>query len=221
MYIRPYPITDQGDSYAALVGQEINNNRVVGGKGIRVTTHGGATHISADGQPLLQYLNYRGVYDFSSSYQVNDVVYVDPNVDIINEDGIKIPKSEDERGSYTFPLLTPGLWIAVDYIPSYEEDIDYLMEISETVDVDGDMADKYRHYQCNNYYPTYPLIPTSSMTRLEEGTWDTVANYNFWEPLSPMIKSTFCIDGESKTMWINGVISGSTFDTGSLPYKGA
>jgi hypothetical protein len=59
------------------------------------------------------------------------------------------------------------------------------------------------------YYPIYPMIPSGSQVTYS----GSVYNQNFWQAISPQFKASFC----SVNVWVNGVISGSQFNS-TLPY---
>jgi hypothetical protein len=182
MYIRPYPVDSVQDSYASHVGNEINNQRLKAGKGIRLTQHGGNTVIENTNTRLQEGMVYRGVYDFNEQYFPNDVVYVDKNKTYIDQNNQTMSfASSGSQG------LSPGTFICLYYVGPAWQTKDYLISsiypvyTAQDGIVTDDMSDHYRHYDCNIYYPT--SNPITGITRKTEVSWTTVVSQSFWAPL--------------------------------------
>ena len=83
----------------------------------------------------------------------------------------------------------------------------------------SDMANTYRWYDYNYYYPIYPTIPSSSATIASDSGYNIAANQTYWQPLAPMIQLNLCVNGATQTAYVAGVISGSVFNPDLLPYS--
>jgi len=175
MFIRPYPLDGYQDSFAGQVGNTINGNRLQAGKGIRLVKHGNNTTIESSNTRVQDAMVYRGNYSFNEQYFPNDVVYVDPSVIYTNQSGSVI--TDIGSGSYICLNHVGNSWQTSDYLinsiyPSFT---------SYGGTVTDDMADQYRHYDCNKYYP--PNTPITGLTRKSEVTWTTQVSQSFWAPL--------------------------------------
>jgi hypothetical protein len=225
-YIRPVPPVDYTDAWGSNVGQTLNNSQLRGGAGIVIKKGANGTHISLVNDLSDVALNYAGVYNFSQSYQPNDIVYVDPLQTYYDQNNAVIPICSGSSAS-GLPAICAGLFVCVQYVPAYGVDYNMLVTYVEPSytgsgqAITGEMADTYRQYSYNVYWPVYPLIPSSSLTSVSQGSWQITANQNFWAPLSPMFRSETCqADGTFQGAFVNGVISGSVFDLTQLPYTG-
>jgi hypothetical protein len=150
------------------------------------------------------------------------VVLVDPNITYTNESGSVIPYTA--TGSYTKPLISAGVFVCTRFVPAVGQDSLFLLNyVSASYKATGqaitrDLADTFRQYTYNVYYPIYPLIPTSSEVLVSQSSWTVTANLNFWDAISPMMPIDVCINNITKTLYVNGILSGSTFNSASLPY---
>jgi len=224
MFIRPRPPYHYEDAWGNQVATEVNNRNLVAGSGISIVKGLGGTHISLTNQLDPIKLNYAGIYNFSSSYNPNDVVMVDPTQTYWDQNGEVIPICSGSSAS-GLPPICGGLFVCTRFVPPYGYDQTYLTSSIQTAyttagqSIVGEFADTFRQYDFNVYYPIYPLIPTSSLTTATQSTWVVTANINFWAPLSPMFLSVTCNpDGTIAQAYINGVISGSVFNLAQLPY---
>jgi len=210
------------DAHQSQVIDSANDNNLIAGRGITLTKTTFGTTIHAKQTGAQSALNWRGTYNYSSSYAVNDVVFVDPNVTCSDQNGSVIPMFSPS-GSATIPLC-PGVFVCSFAIPPIGVDSDLLVDsVAPTYEAAGqqitdDFANGFRHYDLNVYYPVYPLIPSSSATYVTESRWSTIANNTFWAPLAPMFSSSLCqVDGSLVVYWVNGIQSGSVFQY-QLPY---
>ncbi len=182
VFIRPSPPFHPGDAGYNQMASEINDGRLVAGNGIKVTKTSNGTTISLSGQGNVSDMRYAGVYNFTSSYNVNDVVYVDPNVTITDQDGNPIPFG---MGSGS---IAAGLWICTMFVPALGIDDALLTgSVAPTLTANGQqvtsqVADTFRHYDLNAYYPTYPL--PGGTTYVTESSWTTISSGIFWQPLA-------------------------------------
>lgn len=219
MFIRPAPPYEYVDSHYERMGQAINVNGLKAGKGLQLTKGSDGTTISVTDEINRDHLTFAGTYTFEAAYRVGDVVFVDPNVTILNESSSAIPMDIPSGSSYEKPALVGGLFVCIKDVPNVNMDEVFLLsQLSLYPTIPDDLADSYRHYELNVYYPIYPSIPTSSTQWVDTGDYFTVANQNYWQALSPMLVSKMCVGNEEKTVYINGIISGSTFDMTKLPY---
>lgn len=223
-FIRPNPPSQVGNAWGSLVGQVVNDHRLHGGSGIAITHGSNGTHISLTND--LDPVNFtnQGTYNFSSSYDPGDVVFVDPNIIYTDQDGDIIPFTA--TSSSVLPPISGGLFVCTRYVPPLGYDDDMLTTYvipaytSQSQDITGGFADTFRLYDYNVFYPIYPLIPTASLTTASYAGVIVTANINFWAPLSPMIPLTVCINGSSYPAYVNGILSGSVFSSSFLPYTG-
>jgi hypothetical protein len=221
--IRPVPPFDYEDAHYTGVSVSTNANSIVAGQGIKVRRTTNGITIAAPGQAYPAALNHRGLYNYSSSYNINDVVWVDPNVPITDQTGNVIPLSQPS-GSAVIPICA-GAFVCVQPVPPINVDVTYLTgtllpaytAAGQTIpDV---VANTFRHYAYNVYYPVYPLYPSGSLTYVAEETWYVAANQTFWVPLSPMFTASICNSstGATQSVYVSGVLSGSVFQY-QLPY---
>jgi hypothetical protein len=224
-HIRPLPPISEQDSFFTNLGQSVNNNNIVGGNGISVSKgHNGL--VVKNNLPLnnTNNMKYRGTFNVSSSYNIYDVVFVDPNITYTNisstgSGSVNIPY--EATASYNRPPICAGLFICCNNIMPYQFTEGYVTgsllpaytSMSRTLNPDG-----YRFHRFNVYYPIYPLIPTSSRSWISQSGFYTVVNQTYWFPLTPYVPARFCYNNAETTMFIAGMVSGSTFDMTKLPY---
>jgi hypothetical protein len=128
-------------------------------------------------------INWKGVYNESSSYAVNDWVFIDPN---------RIPPYPNLAPTSASAPFTYGEFICKVSVPAYN---------SSSLN-GGRNTGSY-------WYPTYPLPPSSSQVIISGSTYNQI----YWDAVSPMFASQFCVNGSTQTVLINGVISGSVFNS--------
>ena len=223
-YIRPVAVTTPNDAWTSLVASETNNNNIVAGSGVIIKKGTGGTVVSVGNQLDKIALNYVGCWNFNQSYQPNDVVYVDPNKNYTDQNGGFLPVCSGSAASGQPPLCA-GLFVCTRYVPPLGYDANMLTTYvapayaSASQQITGVVADTFRQYSFNCYWPIYPVIPSSYITTATQSTWTVTANINFWAPLSPMFISQTCnISGQVQTAYINGVVSGSVFNPSQIPY---
>ena len=219
MALRPVPIDGNISSYLAGVGEASNTHHVTGGKGIVVRHTSQGTHISAKGEKRKDTITDRGNYDFTQEYWPNDLVYVDPNQVYKDQNGNPISFTSSGSG---LPAINGGVFICSNHVPPFTADSTTFT--SQVVPAFGgtvpsDMANSYRWYSYNCYYPIYPTIPTSSQALVTVGSSQVLANQTFWTPISPQTKMTICVDGEPIVAFVNCILSGSMFNLDTLPYS--
>ena len=220
MNIRPNPPHSVSDANLSAMGQELNSHNILAGEGIRVDKGSGGTVISLISNISAQRLIFQGVYNFSSSYNIGDVVFVDPNVPYTDQNSATIPWSYISGSDAP---ICGGLFTAIQFVPAMGQDVNmltaslpYFVAAGQTMT--KDYSSQFRHYDCNAYYPIYPIWSTSSITYITKSGYSTVANQIFWQPLMPMMKTTYCSNGTTSTLFVAGVISGSVFSSSFLPY---
>lgn len=222
-FIRPYLPVAYTDAWQNNIAQQINNNNIIAGNGIKVIQTSNGQRIDLDAGTLhgKERMVYRGVFNTQISYFPGDVVFVDPLL-TYTQNGENLTFDSNISGSRA--PIAGGLFICNYPISTAEMTIDVLVNlVGPAIEGGGgiineDNANLYRNYDQNNYYPMYPMIPTSSFVYTDVSGYNSFANYNFWSPLSPMFKSQVCIDGSTTVCFINGSISGSVFDMTKLPY---
>ncbi len=221
------------DGHTAKLIDSVNDNHLVAGRGITLERTTFGTTIHAGQQGAQNDLCYRGTYNFSASYQPNDVVFVDPNVAVLDQNGNPLCWGS-VSGSATIPLCA-GLFVCCNPVPPIgADDANLIGSVAPLYSAAGQtvtqpMADQYRHYSLNVYYPIYPLLGLYSGSALvssssqcvryvAEESWETVANQTYWLPLAPCFTSSVCNqNGQVKTTFLNGIVSGSVFQY-QLPY---
>lgn len=228
MSIRPLVPIQENDAYFAALGQGLNNNHIVGGSGISVSR--GQNGITIKNNAPIANMNnmrYKGTFNVSSSYNINDVVFVDPNITYTNisstgSGSVNIPW--EATASYNRPPICAGLFICCNNIMPYQFNEGYvtgsLLPVYNSASIRLN-PDGYRFYRFNVYYPIYPIIPTSSIGWVSQSGFYTVANQRYWMPLTPYVPARFCYNNAETTMFLAGMISGSTFDVSKLPYTGS
>lgn len=151
------------------------------------TTHGTSLKLAKKSANNKSGLQWKSTYNLSSSYAVNDCVWVDPNT---------VYPVAWIYNNATVPL-SAGTFVCVNSVPEYSTRNIY-----------------------NIYYPIYPNIPSGSRAVIAiSGAYSgAYANQIFWEPITPMTPGSICINGESKTVFVASVLSGSAFNPDSLPY---
>lgn len=235
MNIRPFAPVEYTDAYYMALGQAVNSHNLNAGKGI--TIRQGTGGLIVQSTPIdnnVDNLHYRGTYDTASSYNVNDIVFVDPNITYYNgttTSGSSTLLPWEATASYAKPPICAGLFVCVNYVPDNASTYGVLTQsvLPAYAGLSGlmknDIADTFRHYQYNVYYPVYPTIPTSSRGWLNQSSgsmaWTTVANQTYWMPLTPYLPARFCYNNAETIMFLAGIVSGSTFDITKLPYTGS
>ena len=235
MYIRPSPPFRDTDAHYTQMASEINDGRLAAGRGIRVTKSSQGTTISVANPGNASDMHWAGTYNFTSSYNVNDVVYVDPSIPITDQNGAAIPFGTGSG------YITPGLFICSMFVPALGFDDGLLTASVAPVltsagqQVTSPLADTFRHYALNVYYPTLP-VPAGA-TYVTESTWTTVSGSAFWLPLlsggssggssiseTPVISVqdnyTIC-GGQITALMLTGTGSGGTSGTYNLGFTGS
>lgn len=181
-FLRPSPPFSPPDAHYSLMASLANDARLVAGQGISIKKGLNGTTISVRNPGEVSDMNFAGAYNYTSSYNVNDVVYVDPNVTITDQIGSVIPFGTGSG------FLTPGLWICNTFVPALGIDVTLLtgsvapVLTSQSQSVTSQVADQFRHYSLNDYFPTSPLPPGT--TYVTESTWTTQSGSIFWLPLA-------------------------------------
>lgn len=230
--IRPYAPYNPEDAYLKQFSDTINSHTLHAGRGISIEKGQGGLVISStiySGRNGL--LNYRGTYDTASQYLPNDVVFVDPNITYYTRtESISTASSAipwEATSSFSRPPICAGLFVCVTLVPYYTQDYGVYTGsvLPNTATSSNQQADVYRHNQYNCYYPVYPTIPISSRgwvgVSASAGNYLTVGNQTFWMPLTPYLPARFCYNNVETTMFLAGIVSGSTFDTSKRPYTGS
>jgi len=234
--IKPYPITQGSDAYVNQLGAQVNNNRLVAGKGIDIRQLNNGTQISLKPTYLNNKMRWAGDFNPYAEYFIGDVVNV--SGDNIYYSGSNqsqsvaniIPFSYDLpssfSGSWDVPYLAAGLYCCTKYIPPSFQDSYFLTStIIPTMTANGgsmndDFGSYYRYNAYNVYFPVYPLIPTASQVVVPVSSggqnWHVTANDTFWAPLVPYIVSQVCINGVAANV-LMAAYANFTFE-GNLPY---
>ena len=214
-YIRPNPPVDYLDAWGSNLGTQTNNNKVVAGQGITIKRGANGTIIQQTNELDPIALNFTGPYNFSSSYQPNDVVFVDPNVTYYNQSGSAISFT---IASGSNPPIAAGLFVCINYIGPLGYDSNMLVNYvapayaSSSQVITSTVADTYRHYSLNTYYPVYPVLSSSSVTYVSESYWTTVTSQSYWSPLCLYSTSTiqsFTVTSESYNYIVGTSSAGS------------
>lgn len=185
-YVRPSLPVDFTDSWPSNIGNNINSHKPVAGSGMQLKRTPSGTIISALDNLDPTALNYTGPYSFSSSYQPNDVAFVDPNVIYYDQTGSAIPFA-GSTGSAT-NAMSPGLFVCVNFVPAMGYDDNMLLTYvapayaASGQQITSTVADTFRHYDLNTYWPIYP-VPTIPESYTTESSWTTIQNRIYWQPL--------------------------------------
>ena len=227
--IRPYPPVDYTDAWSSNVGQAINSSQLRVGDGLTLRRDSSGTIISLDSDMDPYAMNYVGVYSFTQSYAINDVVFVDPTKTYWDETNSILPICSGSS-STGLPPICGGLFICVQPVAPYGYDQTYLtgsiQQAYANVDqqINSNLANTFRWYDYNCYYPIYPTIPSGSLTSVAVSvggnTCEITANQTYWAPLSPMLLIQMCgANGNITNTYINGIMSGSVYNPDFLPYS--
>ena len=210
--IRPYPLYDGNNAYLANLGNTVNSHNVHAGKGIKISKNGDGVTIHSQHPNIKENLTYVGVYDPDAEYNVNDVVFVDPNTSY----------DTSKWGSIG---INYGQYVCVNYVPGGNNDSSVFTGTVVPVmasyggTATNDMASCYRWMAYNVYAPFYPTIPSNYVTTVLDTSGFTItANQTYWQPLMPMVQSSWCVNNQTVNGWVGGVVSGS-FDVTKLPYS--
>lgn len=233
-FLRPSPPFSPPDAHYSLMASLANDARLVAGQGISIKKGLNGTTISVRNPGDASDLHHRGLYNFTSSYNINDVVFVDPlGSTIFDQNNNPIPFGS-VSGSSVIPICA-GLFVCAAFVPAIGFDDNLLSSsvapvlMAQSQSVTSQVADQFRHYSLNVYYPIYPLLALYSgsvlvsssaevVTYVTESTWHVGANRTFWWPLAPMFTSSVCNqNGNVATTYVAGVVSGSFFQY-QLPY---
>lgn len=185
------------------------------------------------------FVNIPQEYDRLSSYKVGDLVRVMPGVNYDYPFSNPVKSNIDATSGISTPIVTgtyrgvivsaydsipmPGVWCCVTSVPSFEFLVTFAQNNPEwtnlavfsthtTVTVNNkNWIPNIRFYDVN-YAPIWPELPkravkTSSDLKLAAG--------RYWELISLLpMEQKVCVNGKSKTVYIDTAISGS--NSGSL-----
>jgi hypothetical protein len=168
--VRPVIPTSNNSALPTRLADSANSNHTIAGNGMG-SFHGSAgnvIHVKDSSKP--SYMNYTGPYDISSSYSIDDVVYVDPSI--------------------TYPItIVPGSYICIKKIPLVQND--YTFFLSDVVSaytsvgatVDDTTANTFRWPQYNNYSPPPNTGSVTAPTSIVDSGFNIQASQSFWAPL--------------------------------------
>lgn len=226
--LRPVPITNHpADKWQNVVQRVVQSQHVKPGRGLRRSlATGDFTQLTAIPEADPVRMIWRGDYDITGSYQVNDVIRVSPQIKYVNPaTGYELPIGGSHLEGYSTIPLSMGLFVCVSYVPPAWANTTYfnhqiLPQFQKNVP--PDVGNSIRWYQYNVYYPVYPEIPKALVKEINLGYGFTIlANNTFWQALPyGAMPMTVCVDGEVKTYYVTGAESGSKFNPDYLPYKG-
>ena len=221
--IRPVAVTtDPITGWAKSIQNQHNANNLVAGSNVIFNRGSNHTNISVDLGPEIEHLVYRGDFDITAEYKVNDVVRVFPTTQYYDSGSKKnLEIDTTATDGYTHCPITPGLYVCVTYVPPSYADTSYLDSINyQFTTIPYELQNGIRFYDKNVYYPIYPEIPSQYTSSVDTGYgFQITANNTFWRALSPMLKMQSCVNNETQTMYIGGIVSGSLFKTSYLPYS--
>ena len=211
------PQDDPNSSLFTSMANTMNQNSM--GMGGNVGQYGSSAG-STMTIPLSQLpnrMNYVGVYNENTAYNINDVVFVDPNMGTYSA-------SFYGSSSYGSASLCPGLFVALRAVPPITQDSSYFLSTVATayasagVPLTSMVANAYQWIEYNVYYPIYPPIPTSYISNVTDGSgYKITCNLQYWAPLMPMINVSICSNNVILNSWIGGCVSGS-FNSSNLPH---
>lgn len=139
-------------------------------------------------------ITWRGLFNESASYNVNDEVYV-------TSYHVYTASLYPSTAS-AMPALSVGGFICILPVP-----------------VSGSISGSSARNIYNCYYPFWPAIPATQSFKITAtgSASGSVCNQNFWQPTSvPALP--ICMNGT--TSFIAMELSGSVFNPNNLPYKG-
>lgn len=131
-------------------------------------------------------MNYQNVFNESSSYNVDDVVYVDPNQ------------------KYTTPVIPNTTWVCVRPVPSAGKSSDYFLSsvVPSYTHVgftpSNGYANTFRWNQCNNYYPFIPSSGSNQTASIISG-YTIIASQSCWQPLGGISKTIITTYSETSS----------------------
>ena len=217
--LRPYPLNDENNSRLASITNNINSQNIVAGKGIRILKDSGnGINIQSINSPITDTMVFRGLFDFNESYMVDDVVYVDPNFKYKDQNDVLL---NFITGSSHNPPIAAGLYRCNYFIPLSSNDSTYFLSkvvpsYANAKSIPNDeIANSYRWYGNNVYYPVYPSIKSTFETIVSTSGYNIYSNVNYWTPLVGCIPMKSC----DVTMFVAGYVSGSRFNNDYLPYS--
>jgi hypothetical protein len=188
MYIRPYPLEHPDNSYLNALGQGVNSNKVVAGRGIKITSHNNSHIIEHNKEYANEKMRFIGNYDFNAEYFVNDVVTISSSI----------------SGS------SVGTWVCINYVPAGIMTSDLLIgTVAPNIDSYGgsiteDYANGYRRAN-NIYYPTTQTF--TPIAGVAESYWTVTASQSFWQILGGSGGLNWMSDYESSASYaVNDVV---------------
>ena len=228
MYIRERPLTNTPDSsFRNKITNQVNDNNLTSDNTLVVSKYTGGTHISLPNDIDIDRMTWRGEFNISQSYTVNDVVFVSPNTVYKNYNEATIEFGSTATADYTITPMALGSFVCVKNVP---EGIWTSQYIESTIKpmyngrVPYEIAQNYRSYDHNIFYPIFPTIPTTDQIEVEvfNGAASITANNTYWISLTGLspIPMKVCAGTPrvEKTYYIMGFESGSAFLPEYLPY---
>ena len=179
--IRPYPLSDSNASYMSKLGTTLNSHNITAGKGLNINKTSDGIQLSINNSKRdINYLMNVGVYNFSNEYWPNQIVYVDPAKNYVDQNNNPLTIA---AGSYVCinhvpPANNSSTFFTNIVVPAYQQAGGYPTDVE---------ANCYRWYNCNNY------VPTSSYNNPYQNSvqngFNIVTSQSFWQPITPPVSN--------------------------------
>ena len=170
--LRPYPLDLNHNAYINQLGKSVNSQTLHGSKGINIKKTSDGIHISAETMARKDNLTWLGFYDFNAEYFPNDVIVINPNQSYVDQNNSPL-------------TLTPGnTYVCINHVPPSSNNSSSFADavVSYGGTVSSDLANSYRWYQYNQYYPPATTTTFSQSIILYSG-YTIVASQSFWQPI--------------------------------------
>ena len=167
--MNPYPLDGTNAQIMATLINANNQHTLYGGHGIKISKTGNGTQISMAQACRKDNITWRGNYDFNAAYFPNDLVVI-PNGQILDQSGSAL-------------ALTAGnTYVCVSYVPASNCTNTQFFAVVSAMggSVSDEMANSYRWYSDNTYYPT---TYSGSQSTVSDSGYNIQSNIQFWQPI--------------------------------------
>ena len=213
------PIFSQGnDANSQLLGnltKIINQHNITGDDNITIqqTSHG--KHISVNIPQQQSPMVFVGNWNPSSSYSINQAVYVDSTLSYTYS-GSALP--------FSSPGFTAGLYICTNFVPSSDSTSDVLVNYVAPALPTGPNAstiNDYRWYKYNVYYPTVPNNTATPTLIYDSVTgYPVMSSQSYWQQLGGGGSSVITSSIQNSQFVCTGQDGGDYILAKSLPNGG-
>jgi len=177
MFIRPYPLAGANNSHLAAVNDNLNRANLSAGKGVKLNHNSHGVTISSANLSKNDAILYKGELNTTAEYFPYDMIFVNSTSTYID------PNTGNVLS------LTPGTYVCTNYIPPASNNTTMFTAVVSAygIQVSNDLANSYRWYQYNNYYPT---TNTYNLQYATYGSYSIVASQSFWQVIGATIAPT-------------------------------